>query len=153
MDVRIARGPTRWGARALVAGLATLIVAIAIGAAEFAQAPTTAQPKAAANGPPADSAARPKAGAPAAEVQPAADPQQPQLSYSPWTKLCIKGQEANAQQVCFTGTVGRVESGVPVVAAVLIEPEDQAKRCSVSLCRSACVSHRAPGSFSIKVSR
>lgn len=128
MDVRVARGPTRWGAHALVVGLTTLMVVMAIGVVKFAQAPPAAQPNAAPNGPPADSAARPKAGAPAAEAQPAADPQQPQLIYSPWTKLCIKAQEANAQQVCFTGTVGRADSGVPVVAAVLIEPEGQAKK-------------------------
>jgi len=111
-----------------VVGLSTLIVAIAIGAVKFAQAPPTAQPNAATNGPPANSAARPKAGAPAAEAQPTTEPQQPQLNYSPWTKLCTKGQEANAPQVCVTGTVGRVESGVPSVAAMLIEPEGQGKK-------------------------
>src|SRR5258708_2986850 len=33
------------------------------------------------------------------------DPQaeQPQL-FSPWTKFCLKGQEAGAKEVCFTGT-------------------------------------------------
>ena len=29
--------------------------------------------------------------------------QQVQLIYSPWTKFCLKGQEANPKQVCFTG--------------------------------------------------
>ena len=51
-----------------------------------------------------------------------------QLIYSPWTKFCLKGQEANAKQVCFTGKDGRVESGMPVVAAVLIEPEGEPKK-------------------------
>jgi invasion protein IalB len=59
---------------------------------------------------------------------PAAEPQQPQLIYSPWTKFCRKGQETNARQVCFTGKEGRVESGVPVAAVVLIEPESDAKK-------------------------
>jgi invasion protein IalB len=55
--------------------------------------------------------------------------QQPvQLIFSPWTKFCLKGQEANAKQVCFTGKDARVESGMPVVAAVLIEPEGQDKK-------------------------
>ncbi|HET9244600.1 MAG TPA: invasion associated locus B family protein, partial [Xanthobacteraceae bacterium] len=45
-----------------------------------------------------------------------------------WTKFCLKGQEANAKQVCFTGKDGRVESGMPVVAAVLIEPENDPKK-------------------------
>lgn len=56
----------------------------------------------------------------------------PQLSseliFSPWTKFCLKGQEANAQQVCFTGKDGHVGSGMPVVAAVLIEPENEPKK-------------------------
>jgi invasion protein IalB len=67
--------------------------------------------------------------------QPAADPapqaqggEQPQLIFSPWTKFCLKGQEASAKQVCFTGKDGRIESGMPVVAAVLIEPENEPKK-------------------------
>src|SRR6266700_4239271 len=50
------------------------------------------------------------------------------LVYSPWTKFCLKGKEANAKQVCFTGRDGRGESGMPVVAAVLIEPENDPKK-------------------------
>ena len=30
-----------------------------------------------------------------------------QLIYQPWTKFCMKGQDANAKQVCFTGKDGR----------------------------------------------
>src|SRR5258708_12051536 len=44
------------------------------------------------------------------------------------TKFCLKGQAANAKQVCFTGKDGRVENGMPVVAAVLIEPENEPKK-------------------------
>ncbi|MCQ3944050.1 MAG: invasion associated locus B family protein [Alphaproteobacteria bacterium] len=65
--------------------------------------------------------------APAGQPQ-AAAPQQPNLIYSPWTKFCLKGQEANAKQVCFTGKDGRLETGVPVVAAVVIEPEGEQKK-------------------------
>ena len=54
--------------------------------------------------------------------------EQPTLIYSPWTKFCLKGQEANAKQVCFTGKDGRLESGLPIVAAVVIEPEGDAKK-------------------------
>jgi invasion protein IalB len=60
--------------------------------------------------------------------QPQAQPETPQLIYSPWTKFCLKGQEANAKQVCFTGKDGRVESGQPVVAAVLIEPDGEPRK-------------------------
>jgi invasion protein IalB len=48
-----------------------------------------------------------------------------QLVFLPWIKFCLKGQEANAKQVCYTGKDGRVESGMPAVAAVLIEPENE----------------------------
>ena len=65
------------------------------------------------------------AGAPAPAGQPA---DQIQLIYAPWTKFCVKGQDANAKQVCFTGKDGRVESGQPVIAAVIIEPEGEPKK-------------------------
>jgi invasion protein IalB len=76
--------------------------------------------------------AAPKKGAPKAapkqEPQQQAQPEAPQLIFSPWTKFCLKGQEATAKQVCFTGKDGRVESGQPVVAAVLIEPEGEQRK-------------------------
>jgi invasion protein IalB len=40
----------------------------------------------------------------------------------------LKGQDANAKQVCFTGKDGRIESGQPVIAAVIIEPEGEPKK-------------------------
>ena len=97
-------------------------------------APAPAAPKAA----PAAPKAAPKgpAGAPAAQAPPAGAPpagaqppeQQVQLIYAPWTKFCLKGQEAGAKQVCFTGKDGRIESGQPVIAAVIIEPEGEPKK-------------------------
>jgi invasion protein IalB len=77
--------------------------------------------------PPAAGAA-PAAGAPAAAAQQQPDQQVPQLIYAPWTKFCLKGQDANAKQVCFTGKDGRIESGQPVIAAVIIEPEGEPKK-------------------------
>jgi invasion protein IalB len=53
-------------------------------------------------------------------------PEGPQLIYSPWTKFCPK--EANVKPVCFTGKEGRVETGQPVVAAVLIEPAGEPRK-------------------------
>ena len=50
------------------------------------------------------------------------------MIYAPWTKFCLKGQEAGAKQVCFTGKDGRIESGQPVIAAVIIEPEGEPKK-------------------------
>jgi invasion protein IalB len=48
--------------------------------------------------------------------------------YAPWTKFCLKGDDAKAKQVCFTGKDARIESGQPVIAAVIIEPEGEPKR-------------------------
>jgi invasion protein IalB len=75
---------------------------------------------------PAPQQAAPPAGAPAPGAQP--QEQQVQLIYAPWTKFCLKGQDANAKQVCFTGKDGRIESGQPVIAAVIIEPEGEPKK-------------------------
>lgn len=80
--------------------------------------------------------AQPKAPAPKAQPKSApapapAEPQQPEelkLNFSPWTKVCPVGQEANAKRVCLTGRDGVVESGMPVVAAVLIEPEGETRK-------------------------
>ncbi|UPK00357.1 invasion associated locus B family protein [Bradyrhizobium sp. 170] len=101
------------------------------GATKLAQAPAPAPaapkapPKAAPKAP-APAAQAPPAGAPPAAAQP--QEQQVQLIYAPWTKFCLKGQEAGAKQVCFTGKDGRIESGQPVIAAVIIEPEGEPKK-------------------------
>jgi invasion protein IalB len=88
--------------------------------------PPKAAPKAAPAPAPSAQQAPPANGAPAAGAQP--QDQQVQLIYAPWTKFCLKGQEANAKQVCFTGKDGRIESGQPVIAAVIIEPEGEPKK-------------------------
>jgi len=135
MDHRLVFAPARPAARALAVAAATTMLTALIVSAAFAQAPpapaTPAPPKA---------APKPKAPPKPAEAPPPAMPQapgqaqapaggeQPQLIFSPWTKFCLKGQEANAKQVCFTGKDGRVESGMPVVAAVLIEPDGEPKK-------------------------
>ena len=78
--------------------------------------------------PSAQPAPPPAAGGPAAAGQQPPDQQIPQLIYAPWTKFCLKGQDAGAKQVCFTGKDGRIESGQPVIAAVIIEPEGEPKK-------------------------
>lgn len=101
-----------------------------------AQIPPPAQPKAAPKAAPAPAApkaapkgpAAPAQQAPAPQQQAGGDQQAPQLIYSPWTKFCMKGQEANAKQICFTGKDGRIESGLPVVAAIIIEPEGEPRK-------------------------
>jgi invasion protein IalB len=107
----------------------------------FAQQPPAPAAPAAKPAPAKKPAAKPAAPAPAAPAVPAPEAQQQapaqgeqqqqvQLIYSPWTKFCLKGQnnDPNAKQVCFTGKDARIESGMPVVAAVLIEPEGEPKK-------------------------
>jgi invasion protein IalB len=95
-------------------------------APKAAQKAAPAAPAPAAQQPP-PSAAQAQQQAPAANGQPQ-DQQVPQLIYAPWTKFCLKGQDANAKQICFTGKDGRIESGQPVIAAVIIEPEGEPKK-------------------------
>jgi invasion protein IalB len=89
-----------------------------------APAPTAQAPAPAQQPPPAQQGQAQQP--PAQGGQPQQD--QVQLIYAPWTKFCLKGQDANAKQVCFTGKDGRIESGQPVVAAVIIEPEGEPKK-------------------------
>jgi invasion protein IalB len=109
-----------------VAKTAALTIAFAVASASLTLAQAPPPPKK----PPAP------APAPAAPAKPAPQPQQaapvqaapqqgapPELIFSPWTKFCLKGKDANPKEVCFTGKDARIESGMPVVAAVLIEPE------------------------------
>ena len=140
MTYRIASAsarPTKW---TLATITATTIAALFVAPA-FAQQAQPARPAAPAAKPaapaakPAAPAAKPQAQQPAAPARPgqpaqaaAAPAEQPNLIYSSWTKFCLKGQEANAKQVCFTGKDGRLESGMPVVAAVVIEPEGDSKK-------------------------
>jgi invasion protein IalB len=130
---------------AAITGTAILTVAFAVAMNTLASAQTPAPAAPAAPAPaapkpaPAKKPATPKP--PAAQAAPPGDAQQAppqgqaqgggdqvQLIFSPWTKFCLKGQEANAKQVCFTGKDARIESGMPVVAAVLIEPETEPKK-------------------------
>ena len=157
MNYRNASAPARPVSRTLAAisrtigQTAILTVALATASASIAQAQQPVPAPVA----PAAPAAKPKPAAPkpkpatppaAAQQPPAAPPdqgqaqgqpqggdqqqQQVQLIYSPWTKFCLKANQndPNSKQVCFTGKDARIESGMPVVAAVLIEPEGEPKK-------------------------
>ncbi len=138
MNFRILAAPVRARGRvsALLAATALSAAILVSGAQAQTPAPTPgaaapkakAAPKAAPKTPPAapGPTAQPPAQPPAAGAQPA--DQQVQLIYAPWTKFCLKGQDAGAKQVCFTGKDGRIESGQPVIAAVIIEPEGEPKK-------------------------
>ncbi|HEX3936288.1 MAG TPA: invasion associated locus B family protein [Xanthobacteraceae bacterium] len=109
------------GHSALLGGALATGLCLSIGSQALAQTKPAAKK-------PAAAAPAPAAPAPAQAGQP--EQQQPvQLIYSPWTKFCLKNQnDPNAKQVCFTGKDARIESGMPVVAAVLIEPEGEPKK-------------------------
>jgi invasion protein IalB len=113
----IVLAPARPVACAFALALIAALAIVTPTSQPLAQQEKKAPPKGKA-APKADPKAQPQAQAPEA----------PQLVYSPWTKFCLKGQEANAKQVCFTGKDGRVESGQPVVAAVLIEPDGEPRK-------------------------
>jgi len=134
MNFRILAAPVRPRGRVFALLAATTLTAVLLAPNAQAQTPAPAAPKAKA--PKAAPKAAPAAPAPAAQAAPppAAPPagappaEQVQLIYAPWTKFCLKGQDANAKQVCFTGKDGRIESGQPVIAAVVIEPEGETKK-------------------------
>ena len=102
----------------------SLVAGMGHALAQQAKAPPKAAPKAAPN--------TEQKGSPTTAGQPPQQPsnqgQQPKMTFSPWTKVCPKGPETNSKKMCFTGKDGRVESGVPVVAAVVIEPEGEPKK-------------------------
>ncbi|MBX9711805.1 MAG: invasion associated locus B family protein [Xanthobacteraceae bacterium] len=117
-------------ASAILAATALTVALTSIASAQTPPAAPKAAPKAA-PAPAGAPKAAPKAspGAPAAaSAAPAQPDQQVQLIYGPWTKFCLKGQDAGAKQVCFTGKDGRIESGQTVIAAVIIEPEGEPKK-------------------------
>ena len=123
--------------RALTAALGALGLATAfcVAPGALAQQPPAKKP------PPAAKPAAPApAGQPAQSGQPAqpAQPQQqaegqPQLMYSPWMKVCGKGQDTNNKQVCVLTKDGRLENGMPVVVVQLFEPEGQPKMMRVTV--------------------
>jgi len=122
MDHRIASA--RPLGRALTAGLAATGLLLAA----FAVTPAAqAQPKPAEKKAPAKPATPAPAPAPAPQQQ-AATPEQPQLMYSPWMKVCGKSNDPNAKEVCTTAKDGRLENGMPVAVVQLVEPKGETRK-------------------------
>src|SRR5580704_5843891 len=118
------------GAIAKTAAL-TIVFAVASASLTLAQQPPAPAKKPATPvAPAAPAPAKPQQAAPVqAAPQQGAPQDQVQLIYSPWTKFCLKNdKDPTAKQVCFTGKDARIESGMPVIAAVLIEPEGEPKK-------------------------
>jgi invasion protein IalB len=123
MTYRSAFAPARPVARTL----AVFATVVAFSTAGLTMASAQTAPKAA----PKKGSAPAQAPAPA-QAAPAAGGQQeqavPPLIYSNWTKICGKGPEQGAKQICQTGKDGRLESGMPIVAAILMEMEGEGKK-------------------------
>lgn len=121
-----ASAPARPAARTLA-----IFAAIAAFSAAGLITASAQQPPAQKSAPKGQQKGTPPAAAPAAPA-PAAGGQQdqaiPPLIYSNWTKICGKGPEQGAKQICQTGKDGRLESGMPVVAAILMEMEGEGKK-------------------------
>lgn len=92
----------------IAAGVTVLFLAVAASAAQAQQNQPSSAPSQPAN---------------AAGV-----PQVPPLTYSKWTKLCDKNAETRSRMMCRIGRDGRLDNGVPLVAAVLIEIEGEPRR-------------------------
>ena len=135
MDHRIVQARPR--GRALTAALAVFGLAAAFFAAPvFAQQPP-AKPAPAKPAPAKPAQAQPQPAQPAPQGQPqqgqTAAQAQPQLMYSPWMKVCGKGQDTNNKQVCVLTKDGRLENGMPVAVVQLFEPEGQPKMMRVTV--------------------
>ena len=155
MAAAIAATPAAFAKALALCVSLTAAGALVMGVPAFAQQPDAAapapKPKKPKPKPPAEAqqqapaapAAPPAAPADPGQAAPQGQPgqqgqaqngqQQVQLIFSPWTKFCLKGQpgqppDPNAKEVCFTGKDARVESGQPVAAAVLIEPQGADKK-------------------------
>ena len=127
MTYRSAFAPARPVARtlAMIAAIAAFSTAGLVSASAQQAPAQKAAPKGQQKGatPPAATPA------PAAPAQPGGQEQaMPPLIYSNWTKICGKGPEQGAKQICQTGKDGRLESGMPVVAAILMEMEGEGKK-------------------------
>jgi invasion protein IalB len=88
-------------------------------------APRPAAPARPAPARPPAAAVQPAPAPEAQAVAPGPAPRLPQFIYSPWAKLCSKGQDAQAKLLCITRKEARTESGQPVMAAALIEPQGE----------------------------
>jgi invasion protein IalB len=119
---------SRTARRPVFAALAFAAFSLAASPVMAQQAPAKPAPRAAPRAAPAKPAQQqaPAQHAPAPQQQAQGDT--PPLIYSPWAKFCNKAPDPNAKQVCFTGRDARTETGVPVVAAALIEPEGEPKK-------------------------
>ncbi len=143
MTNRIVSARLRTASRAFATVAAAALFALA-GAPELAaqqqpQQRPTAKPAPQAKPSPQ---AKPAPQQPAAQQQAQPQPEQPQLIFSPWVKLCNKDPDPNSKQVCVTVKDGRVESGLLVVSVALIEMDgEQRKLIRISMPYGVALQH------------
>jgi invasion protein IalB len=119
MVIKIVSASVQPVRRSLLMSLAAAALSAGMASTAFGQQP--AKPGAAAPAPP-------QGAAPQVQVQ-----EVTQLFFTPWVKVCGKGQEANAKQTCITSISSHTEIGLPTVSAALIEKEGEAKILNVSV--------------------
>jgi invasion protein IalB len=124
MNVRILSEPARPGLRAFAFALAAAAMTIAAGSTSLAQGPAPTAPVPKAQPKPKAPPAAQKPVEPAQPQQQAAAPEQPQMIWSPWVKIC----QNEEPKYCVTGRDGRLESGALMVAAALIEPAGEGQK-------------------------
>src|SRR6185437_7937272 len=140
---RFTSGPRKLVARAFAAAATASIAALLVSSAVAQQQPAKPAPRPAPAKPAQPAQAQPtppqaQPGVPGQPGQPnGSQAQMPQLIFSQWVKFCVgpdgqpadqKDPQIKTKQVCFTGIDGRVESGMPVVALVAIEPPGDGKK-------------------------
>jgi invasion protein IalB len=72
--------------------------------------------------------AAPKSQAQQTEPAPPPAPEIPPLVYSNWAKLCSTDPQAGGKTLCRIGNDGRLDSGTPMVGAVLMEIDGDARK-------------------------
>ena len=128
---------TRFSYRRPAFMLAAATVIVAASAAVAQQAPQTppakqpqqqrpAQPQPPAKQPQPQRPAQPAQPAPQQPAQAPAQQQPPPLIYSQWVKFCLN--EQGGKSVCFTGKDARIETGMMIASAALIEPQGEPKK-------------------------
>ena len=137
MDYRVASARPL-GRTLTVYFAATSLLTAALAIPALAQQPAApARPAAPKAAPAKPMQQKPQQAQPAQQPAPAQPPataeQQPQLMYSPWIKVCGKGQETNNKEVCVVTKDGRLENGMPVAIVQLFEPEGEAKVLRVTV--------------------
>jgi invasion protein IalB len=133
------------GARLVRGALVVGVAAAVVGIGAFAvaqQAPPQQRPRQQQQPPRATPPAQQSRPAQQQQQQQQAQPEQPQLIFSPWVKLCNKDPDPNSKRVCVTVKDGRVESGLLVVSVAIIEMDgEQRKLLRMSLPYGVALQH------------